>query len=53
MDTLDFHACDALVNAYTALLHSRDRTDLLGSAEEGLLALPKLVPPDELLPISA
>jgi predicted RNase H-like nuclease len=46
LDTLDDHTWDALVNAYTALLHSRDRTDLLGSAKEGLLALPKLVPPD-------
>ena len=48
--TLDSHTCDALINAYTALLHSRNKTDLLGNAEEGLLALPKLFPPDELLP---
>jgi predicted nuclease with RNAse H fold len=52
MDTLNIHTYDALVNAYTALLHSRNRTDLLGSAKEGLLALPKLLPPDQLLPIS-
>jgi predicted nuclease with RNAse H fold len=52
MDDLNQYTCDALVNAYTALLHSRNRTDLLGSASEGLLALPKLMP-DELLPISA
>jgi predicted nuclease with RNAse H fold len=47
MDTLNQYTCDALVNAYTALLHSCNRTDLLGSAKEGLLALPKLFPPDE------
>jgi predicted nuclease with RNAse H fold len=52
IDTLDSRTCDALISAYTALLHSRNRTDLLGNAEEGLLALPKLFPPDELLPVS-
>jgi predicted nuclease with RNAse H fold len=44
LPTLDRNLCDALVNSYTAYLHSRNCTDLLGSAEEGLLALPKLVP---------
>ncbi len=44
LDSLDRNSCDALVNGYTAFLHSRDGTDLLGTAEEGLLALPRLVP---------
>lgn len=52
MGDLDQYTCDALVNAYTALLHSCNQTDLLGSTSEGLLALPKLMP-DESLPISA
>ena len=41
---MDRNACDSLVNCYTALLHSRNHTDVLGSTPEGLLALPKLVP---------
>lgn len=44
LPSLDRNLCDALVNSYTAYLHGRNGTDLLGSAEEGLLALPKLVP---------
>ncbi len=44
LDSLDRNSCDALVNGYTAFLHSRDGTDLLGTTEEGLLALPRLVP---------
>jgi predicted nuclease with RNAse H fold len=44
LPTLDRNLCDALINGYTAYLHARNGTDLLGSAEEGLLALPKLVP---------
>lgn len=42
IDSLDRNICDALVSAYTALLHSRKATDVLGSPEEGLLVLPKL-----------
>jgi predicted nuclease with RNAse H fold len=49
---LDRYQCDALVNSYTALLHSQNSTDMLGSIQEGLLALPKLVP-DEPLSVSA
>ena len=44
LETMDRNACDSLINCYTALLHSRNRTDVLGSTPEGLLALPKLVP---------
>jgi uncharacterized protein len=35
---------DALLNAYTALLHLREGTDLLGDPQEGLLIIPKLIP---------
>jgi len=41
---MDRNTCDALINSYTAHLHSRNGTDLLGSTKEGLLALPKLFP---------
>jgi predicted nuclease with RNAse H fold len=34
---------DALLNAYTALLHLREGTDLLGDPQEGLLIIPKLL----------
>jgi len=39
---LDRNACDAVLNAYTGLLHSQDATDMLGSPEEGMVVLPKL-----------
>lgn len=39
---MDRNGCDAVLNAYTALLHSRERTDMLGSPDEGLLVLPGL-----------
>jgi len=42
LDSLDRNACDALVSAYTALLHCRKETDVLGDPEEGLLVLPRL-----------
>ena len=42
LDSLDRNSCDAVVNAYTALLHSRNETDTLGIPEEGLLVLPRL-----------
>jgi predicted nuclease with RNAse H fold len=45
LESMDRYTCDALINGYTALLHSRDDTDLLGNPQEGgLLALPKLFP---------
>ena len=42
LNGLDRNACDAVLNAYTGLLHSQDATDVLGSEEEGTLVLPKL-----------
>ena len=42
MDELDHNTCNAAFNAYTALLHYREHTDMLGTAEEGLLVLPRL-----------
>ncbi|MDA0733763.1 MAG: DUF429 domain-containing protein [Chloroflexi bacterium] len=52
LDSMDRNTCDALINSYTALLHSRNGTDVLGSPQEGLLALPKLFP-DEVARIIA
>ncbi len=43
LDTLDRNACDSLINAHTALLHSHDATDLVGTPQEGYMALPKLI----------
>ena len=43
LDTLDRNTCDALMNSYTALLHAQDSTDILGSSDEGLLSLPRLI----------
>lgn len=42
LDGLDRNRCDAVLNAYTGLLHSQDATDVLGAPEEGTLVLPKL-----------
>ena len=42
LDALDRNRCDAVLNAYTGLLHSQDGTDILGAPEEGTLVLPKL-----------
>ena len=39
---LDRNSCDAVINAYTALLHSQQATDMLGTDEEGWLVLPRL-----------
>ena len=39
---LDRNGCDAVLNAYTALLHAQDSTDMLGSPDEGMLVLPGL-----------
>ena len=41
-DNLDRDACDAALNAYTGYLHTRNQTDMLGDATEGLLVIPKL-----------
>ena len=38
----DHSACNAVLNAYTALLHAQNKTDILGSSEEGMLVLPSL-----------
>ena len=42
LDAMDRNTCDAVINAYTALLHSRNATDVLGTPEEGCLVLPRL-----------
>ena len=42
LKSLDRNGCDAVLNAYTGLLHSQDATDVLGTPEEGTLVLPKL-----------
>jgi predicted nuclease with RNAse H fold len=41
--TLDKNNSEALLNAYTALLHMCEGTDLLGDPQEGLLSIPKLL----------
>lgn len=42
LDRLDRNSCDAVLNAYTAALHMRNETDVLGAEDEGMLVLPKL-----------
>ena len=42
MNELDRNRCDAILNAYTAHLHSQQATDMLGTPEEGWLVLPRL-----------
>ena len=42
LDDLDRNSCDAVLNAYTGLLHTQDGTDVLGTPEEGTLVLPRL-----------
>lgn len=42
LDAMDRNTCDAVLNAYTAVLHWRERTDMLGTEDEGMLVLPKL-----------
>lgn len=39
--TLDKNGCDALLNAYTALLHCRESTDVLGNPGEGEVVVPR------------
>ncbi len=43
MERLDRSACDALINAHTVLLYDRGEVDLLGSAREGLIVVPRLI----------
>lgn len=38
---VDKNACDALLNAYTALLHFREKTDVLGNPQEGQVVVPR------------
>jgi predicted nuclease with RNAse H fold len=42
LDGLDRNTCDAMLNAYTGLLHTQDATDTLGAPEEGMVVLPML-----------
>lgn len=42
MNGMDRNGCDAVLNAYTGLLHTQGGTDVLGDEEEGTLVLPKL-----------
>lgn len=42
LDAMDRNSCDAVLNAYTAVLHWQEKTDILGNEEEGMLVLPKL-----------
>ena len=39
---IDKNVCDAIINAYTGLLHVNSDTDSLGNPDEGMLVLPKL-----------
>ena len=43
LDGLNHDRCDALLAAYTASLHWEDRTDMLGTPEEGFMVIPKLL----------
>ena len=43
LEDIDRSACDALINAHTALLYDREEADLVGSDDEGYIALPKLL----------
>ena len=43
LEVLNRNAWDSLISSYTALLHSRNETDILGTAKEGFVALPKLI----------
>ncbi len=42
LDAMDRNTCDAVLNAYTAVLHWQDKTEMLGTEKEGMLVLPKL-----------
>ena len=39
---LNHHGCDAVLSAYTAWLHRKDRTDSLGTQEEGYIVVPQV-----------
>ncbi len=39
--SLDKNSCDALLNAYTGLLHCRELTHVLGSPQEGEVVVPR------------
>ena len=41
--SLDIHASDAILNAYTGVLYSEGTTENLGSITEGILAVPNLI----------
>jgi len=41
-NSMDRNGCDAVLNAYTGLLHTQEATDVLGDEEEGTLVLPRL-----------
>lgn len=43
MIQLDSGSCDSLINAHIALLHASGETDVVGSDNEGLIALPRLL----------
>jgi len=38
---VDKNACDALLNAYTALLHRRKKTEVFGNPQEGEVVVPR------------
>ena len=40
---LNHDGCDAVLSAYTAWLHQADRTDSLGTQEEGYIVVPRLL----------
>ena len=42
LDGMDRNTCDAVLNAYTAVLHWGGKTDMVGTEEEGMVILPKL-----------
>ena len=42
LKTLDANRCNAILNAYTGLLHHREETDSLGTEDEGWVVLPCL-----------
>ena len=41
-NSMDRNGCDAVLNAYTGLLHTQEATDVLGDEEAGTLVLPRL-----------
>jgi len=41
LEQLDKNSCDALLNAYTGLLHCQRRTEVLGNAAEGQVVVPR------------